>query len=256
MKKRKMENKSMKRNIFGTIAMLGLIVLLCVPSIAAWSINPAKWTIYAKDDYEITPKVWPLELTNSGNSTMSVTLSIKQPEYTYDGFTAMTNLSWVSINETNLEIPANSKKTVSISINIANASANYNQSMEFWIFGDQTAGAGNIQTDYNCRWMYISPTRYVPMDQRPGYIPWNIVIAIIGILAGISAVAFLLAKRGMFRRKKPTTQPASMRERKKQKIEFKKEEKNVPMAGNIPTQNGPAPVGINGNNIIKYKKKG
>lgn len=247
----------MKRNILTTAAVLGLIIIFCVPSIGAWGINPAKWTIYARTstDFEITPKVWPMDIINDKNSSISVTLSIIPPQYTYDGFTAMTNLSWVSLSETDLVVPANSTKRVEITIDVTNASENYNQSMEFWIFADQTAGAGNIQTDYNCRWMYMSPVRYVPIDQRPGYIPWNIVIAIIGILAGISAVAFILARRGMFKREKPAKQSASMREQKKQKIEFKKEGKKTPVTNNISTPSGPAPVGSNGNNIIKYKKK-
>jgi flagellar basal body-associated protein FliL len=252
-----MEQMNMRKKALTMIAMLGLIVLLCVPAVGAWSINPAKWTLYARTatDYEITPKVWPLELTNDGNSSISVTLSIKEAEYTYDGFVKMPDLSWVSIDETDIVIPAHETKRVTVSVDVTNASQNYNQSMEFWIFADQTAGAGNIQTDYNCRWMYISPVRYVPIDQRPGYIPWNIVIAIVGILAGVAAVAFILARRGMFRRKKPTTQPASIREQKKQAKEIKRTNEKTPVANNTPIANSPAPVGSNGNNIVKYKKK-
>ena len=183
-------------------------------------------------------------------------LNVIPPEYTYDGFIPMSNLSWVSISETNLTIPAHTNKTVEVTVDVTNASQNYNQSMEFWIFADQTAGAGNIQTDYNLRWMYQSPVRYIPVDQRPGYIPWNIVIAIMGIFAGVAAVAVILARRGMFGRKKPTKQSASMRERKKQGMEFKKVETKAPVENKIPIPNGPAPVGSNGNNIVKYKKKG
>jgi hypothetical protein len=177
-------------------------MLLGAQTAMSWSINPAKWTLYHVDDYEIEPYEWPIEITNDGDSPITVKLSVKEPEKTYAGFEPMPDLDWVDINKTTLEVPANSKMRTEVYLDIENASENYGQSWEFWIFADQTAGAGNIQTDYNCRWMVKTPKEYVPIWERPGYIHWPTVIGI--MVAGLGGVAAVIvwAKNGKKKKKK------------------------------------------------------
>jgi len=198
-----------------TRAIIGFGILLCMlfsaQTAMGWSINPAKWTLYHVEDYEIEPYVWPIELTNDGDSPITVKLSVKEPEKLYDGYEVLPDFDWVEINETTMEIPANSKMRTDIYINIENESANYGKNWEFWIFADQTAGAGNIQTDYNCRWMVKTPERYVPIWERPGYIHWPTVAAI--AIAGMGGIAAIIiwAKNSKKNKKKTPTKAKHVR---------------------------------------------
>jgi len=218
--------------------MFGLIILLSAQSSLAWSINPAKWTLYHKEDFEIETYEWPMEITNDGDTPIDVKLSIMKPEYLYEGNTELPDLSWVSISKKSLTIPANSKERVLITIDIQNKTNAYNQSWEFWILADQTAGAGNIQTDYKCRWTLQTPTRFVPIEERPGYIPWGTIMTVFGILGGAFVILILAFKKGMFSKKKQKSeeQPISMREQKK----IEREEKRLQAKKD---------------NVIKYNKK-
>lgn len=187
-------------------SIIGFSILVCIllgaQTAIGWSINPAKWTLYHVEDYEIEPYEWPIEITNDGDAPITVKLNVKEPEKTYEGFEPMPDLDWVQINKTTLEVPANSKMRTTVFVDIDNETEHYDQSWEFWIFADQTAGAGNIQTDYNCRWMVKTPQEYVPVWERPGYIHWPtmIGIAVIG-LGGIAAV-LVWAKNGKKKKKK------------------------------------------------------
>jgi hypothetical protein len=232
-----------KNRILRIGLMLGLIILLSVPSTLAWSINPAKWTLYHKEDYEIEKYEWPLELKNDGEAPIDVKLSVMEPEYLYEGNERIPDLDWVSISKKNLTIEPKSKERVFVTIEIENKSEAYNESWEFWILADQTAGAGNIQTDYRCRWTLITPEQYVPVEERPGYIPpvpWSLIIGMLGTMAGIVVVISILYKKDVFKKKKPSAEIKSKREQKEVKVE--KEEEEKPKASK--------------SKVVKYNKRG
>ena len=232
-----------KKNIIKIIALLGLVVLLISPSISAWSINPAKWPLYHKKDYEIEPYEWPMEIENDADTPITVSLTIIEPKYLYEGHTALPNLEWVTIETAELIIPPKGKKTTMIHIDIQNTTEAYNQSFEFWIFADQTEGAGNIQTDYNCRWMVITPERFVPMNERAGYVDWGMIYIIFAALAGVAAVMIILFKKVIFNKKpKSEDKPISMRAQKTNPI------KPVPQPV---TQQAPKK---SNDNVIKIKR--
>jgi len=228
--------------------MFGLIILLSAQSSLAWKINPAKWILYHKEDFEIETYEWPLELTNDGDAPIEIKLSIMEPEYVYDGNVKMPDLKWVSISKKNLEIGPESKERVLVTIDINNKSQAYNQSWEFWIFADQTAGAGNIQTDYKCRWTLQTPIRFVPIEERPGYVPWGTIMAYFGILGGAFVIIILIYKKGLLKKKSTKNKnidkkPISMREHKK----TRKVPKRIEKVGNRPQ--------VKRDNVIRYKKK-
>jgi hypothetical protein len=236
------------------ISMLGLIVLLCAPSVLAWNINPARWVLYHKDDYELTPYVWEMELENTADAPMVVKLSVMQPEYLYNGTngmpvtTALPDLSLVTINKTELRMGAHEKQRVTVDINLLNVSENYNQSFEFWIFADQTEGAGNIQTDYNCRWVVQTPTRWVPYDQRAGYVaPWIMPLVVIVVVGVIVAFALIL--------KMPSRRPIAQANGNKA-IRAQKH-KEQPKREVVVEKQKPSKLvnKNNGSTLIKYKKQ-
>lgn len=220
------------------VVMFGLLVLLSAQSSLAWSINPAKWTLYHKDDFEMEVYEWPMEMTNDGDSPITVRLSIIEPEYLYDGNSKFPNLEWISINKEEIEIPANSKERAIITMDITNTTDAYNQSWEFWILANQIAGSGNIRTDYKCRWTLQTPVRYVPIEERPGYVAWGTIAMYFGLIGGAFVLILAIYKKGFFS-KRPTKEkekPVSMREQNKIIKESMGAKKTK-------------------NNVIKYKKE-
>ena len=244
------------------IGMLGLVVLLCAPSALAWSINPAKWILYHKDDYEIKSYDWPMEIENTADTPIALTLEPKTPEYLYNGSNGgpqtigITDFSWIYMSKTELRLEPHTKETVMVTINITNETQNYNQSFELWIFGHQTEGAGNIRTDYNCRWIVQTPVRWVPFDQRTGYVPpWImplVIIVVVGIVAGL-VLAWKLPRRrhaianGNGASRVEEIQKHKQREQEKSKTKdvINESSKQKPLMNNNP---------INQPNVIRYKK--
>jgi len=221
------------------VVMFGLLFLLSAQSSLAWSINPAKWTLYHKDDFEMEVYEWPMELTNDGDSPITIRLSIIEPEYLYEGNKKIPNLEWVSIDKNEIEIPPNSKERTIITMDIKNTTEAYNQSWEFWILANQIAGSGNIRTDYKCRWTLQTPVKYVPIEERPGYVAWGTIAMYFGIIAAAFVLILAIYKKGLFssKKKEKKERPVSMRE---QRMIERMEQK-------------PAPKKTN--NIIRYKKK-
>jgi hypothetical protein len=202
-------------------------ILACAQTAISWSVNPAKWTLYHREDYEIgseTPYEWPLEIKNDGDTPITVNIIAKKPEYLYEGFSELPDLYWVKIKDKTLTVSANETKQTMISINIENASEHYNQSYEFWIFVDQVEGSGNIQTDYNCRWMIITPKEYVPLEKRAGYIHWpTIGLIVLGGIAGVSGL-FVWAKNS---KKKQIPKNGAQAKHEKAKEKLKEDSKNT-----------------------------
>jgi hypothetical protein len=217
--------------------------------------------LYHKDDYEITSYEWPIELTNTEDGPIRVELSIKTPEYTYNGTTSgmpkttvLPDLTWVSIEKTEFRLEVNQTAQTKIHINMTNSTEAYNQSYEFWIFANQVEGPGNIRTNYNTRWVLITPTRWVPFDQRAGYIPpWIIplaIIVVVGIVAGLVLIWKLPRRRhavanGNGASKVETVQKHKQRKQEKPKEVINEKPKEKPIANNNP---------VNQPNVIRYKK--
>lgn len=227
----------MKRNIAIMGIVLGLMVLLTAQSSLAWSINPAKWTLYHREDYEITTYEFPIEIKNDDETPIAVKLTIRNADYLYDGNTMFPNLEWISIDREVVNVAPNSKERALITINVANHSEAYNQSWEFWIHAAQTEGSGNIRTNYNCRWTLQTPIRFVPLNERPGYVAWSTILTAFGVVGGIFAVVLILFKKGTFSKKpviqtsgnKQESKPVSMREQKREiAMEKKPETKKKP----------------------------
>ncbi len=113
--------------------------------------------------------------------------------------------SWIDFEMSEIIVQGGENGAVGITIEIPPEDEYYNQSYWFWIIADQTGGGGNIQTDYKCRWMVITPTEYVSPELRPGYeapfeLPW-MYIGAIGVIIAIVAIALV------GRRKKGPKQP-------------------------------------------------
>jgi len=200
--------------------------LLLAPVIAqgaqSYEINPAKWVFYQKDDYELKPIFFNFEIknTNTGaNGTITISLKTIPPEYLYSdqypGIVAFPDYSWITIAETKVTIPPNSTVEVPVHVNIpeqyfvnssSTAISNYNKTYEAWFLADQTAGPGNIQTDYRCRWVFITPVKYVAPWQRPGalfpYPPEFLYAIILIVIVLIIAIFIFLRRRGRGRKKK------------------------------------------------------
>jgi hypothetical protein len=232
----------MKRNIAIMGIVLGLMILLTAQSSLAWSINPAKWTLYHREDFEIEVYEFPIEIKNDDDTPIAVKLSIIKPEYLYDGNTEFPNLEWITIDGAQINVAPNSKERALIKIDIGNHSGAYNQSWEFWIHSTQTEGSGNIRTNYNCRWTLQTPMNYVPLEERPGFVDWGNISIMFAVILGSFVIFFILYKRGIFSKKpKPTSAEAktekntSMRKNKKIGTDKKKQEKQP-------------------SSVIKYKK--
>jgi len=196
--------------IIPALTVVFMLFLLVTPLASAWAINPAKWIFYMKEEYEIKPITFDLSLTNNETAPITIQLSIMDPEYLYEGNTPIPDKSWIEISSAGtVEVPANSEIKVPIMINIPaeytieeTTYSNYNKSYEAWILADQTAGPGNIQVDYRCRWIFQTPDRYVPLSERPGYINYPLYIIIIGIILFAAVACYYLYTR---RSQKPSS---------------------------------------------------
>jgi hypothetical protein len=235
----------MKRNIIIMGIVLGLMVLLTAQSSLAWSINPAKWILYHRDDFEIEVYEFPIEIKNDDDTPIAVKLSIIKPEYLYDGNTEFPNLEWITIDGAQLNVAPNSEERATIKIDVGNHTEAYNQSWEFWIHATQTEGSGNIRTNYNCRWTLQTPMNYVPLEERPGFVDWGNIAIMFGVIGGSFVIFLILYKKGIFSKKpKPelakSEKPVSMREQKQKREPVKPKETKQEQKKN--------------SNVIKYKK--
>jgi len=207
-----------------------VLFLLLVPSIVqitqSYEINPAKWVFYQKDDYELKPIFFNFEIKNTNtaaNGTITISLKTISPEYLYSDqypdIVAFPDYSWITIAETTVTVPPNSTVEVPVHVNIpeqywsANSSStaisNYNKTYEAWFLAHQTAGPGNIRVDYRCRWVFITPTKYVAPWQRPGALfpyPPEVLYAIILIVIILIVAIFILLRRRGGRGKKKEQQ--------------------------------------------------
>jgi len=213
------------RPIIITFVMLLLLAPVILQIAQPYEINPAKWVFYMKEDYEIKPIYFNFQIKNTDNGTIKVKLSTITPEYLYSdqypGDQAFPDYSWITISESEVTVPAGQTVDVPVKVEIPaqynpNGSStpvsNYNKTYEAWFLADQTQGAGNIQVDYRCRWVFQTPTVFVPLSERPGYINYALYVAIIGIIIFIVAATW-----GVFvikKRKQPTTNPKSKRKQK------------------------------------------
>lgn len=217
------------------IIILLLSILLFSSTATAWSINPAKWVFYQREDYEIYPLTFDIEITNDADTPITVELSVIEPEELYPeekvdfpgGNEKIPDKSWIDITQKRIEIPGNSKRKIPVYIDMPESYvnnngqniSNYNKSYEVWVFADQTAGTGNIQTDYKCRWTIQTPERYVPPKERPGYVsPANMnLYLIIGTIAVFLIVGVVVVyKKDLFSKfKKKPTKPSSKRKSKR-----------------------------------------
>ena len=190
--------------------------LLLAPAIAQvaqpYEINPAKWVFYQRDEYEMTPIFFDFILKNTENSSITISLRTITPEYLYvdqyPGIQAFPDYSWLTISETSVIIPANSQVSVPVHVvfpeqyypkgSASTAVSNYNKSYEAWFIADQTAGPGNIQVDYRCRWVFLTPPRYVPPWERPGQlpIPYFVYYLIAFIVAVLIICVVIIKRRG------------------------------------------------------------
>ena len=143
--------------------------------VESYSVNPAKWTVYMKEDYEITPQTgFTLTFNNDGNYSISIRLSVyNDPSKTKKGYEPLSaeNFSWIKFAETDFTIPPNTVYEVPIIIDIPNETVNYNRSWQFFIRVDQYAGGPHnatavFQYDYNLVWFIETPLRYVPVWER------------------------------------------------------------------------------------------
>ena len=201
-----------------SILLLFCLFTLLLPTITqiaeSYEINPAKWIFYNKDEYEIKPIFFNFQIKNTQNDTIQVSLKTIPPERLYSdqypGDQAFPDYSWITISEQNVVIPAN--QTVEVPVHVAiptqytptNSTtpiSNYNKTYEAWFLVNQTAGPGNIHINYKCRWVFLTPTRYVPTWERKGaWFPYPdyVLYSLIGVIAIIIVVAvwFVLRSRG------------------------------------------------------------
>lgn len=201
---------------------------MLTPSVSAWSINPAKWTFYNVDDYELKPIVFDMEITNTDATPMKVELSLITPEYLYEGSEAFPMFSWIDITQSSVTIPGDSSVKIPIIITIPvdyekneTIISNYNKTYEAWIFADMVEGGGNIQVDYRCRWVFKTPLRYVPPSERAGYSDIGFYVMIFGAIILIAIVTYIVYRR-ITKKPKPVTTVKT--KSKRHSKEIKKEE--------------------------------
>lgn len=176
--------------------------MIAIP-VSSYSISPAKWTIYLKEEYEMVDVSFPFTVVNDEDAEITVALEPIMPEKLYDGNTEIPRLDWVSVSEPYVVVPANSEKNVEIIIRIpeqytnneGEETSNYNQSYEVWFLADQTEGPGNIQVDYKARWTIQTPVRFVPLSERPGYVNPFLYVGIIGVVIAAIGVVVFVRKR-------------------------------------------------------------
>jgi hypothetical protein len=202
-----------------TILVLLLSIFLFSPTVIGWSITPAKWTFYQKEDYEIYPLTFDMEIKNDDSEPITVELTIIEPNYLYPDNEPIPDRSWIQLGESEIEVPGSSTGIFPVYIDIpesykknGESISNYNKSYETWIHASQTGGAGNIRIDYNCRWTIQTPERYVPPEERPDYVnPFYTIIPII-IIVVFSILGFVFYRKKTSRRKKPKSKkPKSKR---------------------------------------------
>lgn len=186
-----------------------LIGLIWVPSVSSYAVSPAKWEVYMYEDYEITPQTkLSLDFDNNHNSSISIRLSIySDPAKTTENYTVLPDedFGWIKFAETDFTIPAKTKYSVPIIVDVENASENYNKNWQFYIKVDQYAGGdgsgtATFQYDYNLKWTIKTPPRYVPMSERfpqkkaNSELPWLYIGA--GIIAlGVVATGIAIRRR-------------------------------------------------------------
>jgi hypothetical protein len=194
-----------------------ILFLLLAPAIAQmaqpYEINPGKWVFYLREEYELKPIYFNFQIKNTENGTIKVSLKTIPPEYLYidqyPDIAGFPDYSWITISETNITIPGGQTVEVPVHVVIPEqyfpngtssaAISNYNKSYEAWFLADQTAGPGNIQVDYRCRWVFLTPPRYVPPWERPGalfpfpdYVLYAIILIVIVLIV---AVVIVLRRR-------------------------------------------------------------
>lgn len=180
-----------------------LALLLLTTTVSAYSVNPAKWVFYQRNDYEIYPLTFNLEIKNEEDSPITVAVSIIEPKELYSGNEPLPDKSWIQLGMSEITVPAKSSANMPVYIDLPESYekngvniSNYNKSYETWLFTQQTDGAGNIRIDYNCRWTIQTPWRYVPLEQRPGYVnPMIAVYIITGIISTIIVISVLFYRR-------------------------------------------------------------
>jgi hypothetical protein len=196
--------------------MMFVLFLLLAPVMAQvaqpYEINPAKWVFYQREEYEMKPIFFNFQIKNTQNGTIVVSLKTIPPEYLYSdqypGIQAFPDYSWITISEAEVTIPAGQTVEVPVYVNIpeqyylngssSTAVSNYNKSYEAWFLADQTEGPGNIQVDYRCRWVFLTPPKYVPPWERPGQlpIPYFVYYLVIIIVAVLVVCIILIKRRG------------------------------------------------------------
>jgi hypothetical protein len=143
-------------------------------------------------------------LENNDVTQIAVTLSVMEPEYLYEGNEPFPDWSWIDITKKDIVIPPGTTVEVPIHITIPEqyfpddseiSVSNYNHSYEAWFFADQYEGGGNIQTDYRCRWSFITPMRYVPAWERPEFQTFTLPIIILIIIGIIVIILVIIWKR-------------------------------------------------------------
>lgn len=187
--------------------LLILLVFLMPAVSASYEVNPGKWVFYLRDQYEMKPIYFNFNIKND-ETEGAITVSLKTipPEYLYSaqypGIVPFPDYSWIDIAETSVMVPANSSVDVPVLITFPEqyypngtshqSISNYNKSYEAWFQVEQTAGPGNIHITYRCRWVFLTPPRFVPAWQRPGaLIPiqpeilYGIIIVVIAIIVSI-----------------------------------------------------------------------
>ncbi len=193
-----------------TFFILFSFFLLLSPVLAQtaqpYEINPAKWIFYMKEDYELKPIYFNFIVKNTEEGPITVSLTTIPPEYLYEdqypGVVAFPNYDWITLSETEVTVPAGQTVQVPVYVNIpeqyypngtsSTSVSNYNKSYEAWFLADQTSGPGNIQVDYRCRWVFLTPPKYVPPWERPGallpfpdYYLYAIIIVVIIVIVAI-----------------------------------------------------------------------
>jgi len=221
------------------IIIFFFLALLLAPAVAQmaepYEINPAKWVFYLKDDYELKTIYFNFQIKNTDTGPITVSLEKIPPDYLYSeqypGVVAFPDYSWITISESEVTIPAGQTVEVPVYVTIPEQYypggatnqtpiSNYNKSYEAWFLADQTSGPGNIQVDYRCRWVFLTPIKYVPPWQRPGAllpIQPEILYAILLIVVITIIAILVLRRRGGGRTKK-----------KKEKKERGKEQEQPP----------------------------
>jgi len=184
------------------IAVVVLLIISVCTSVSSYSVSPAKWNVYMRQDYEIAPHKITIKVTNDKNSSMSIKLSLRTDLKDHEGYEKLPkdDWAWIEFAETDFTVPAKTVYEVPVTINVENASENYNKSWYFYIFVDQYAGGDSsgttqFQYDYNLLWFIETPPRYVPSEERQTTLelPW-LYIGIIAIGA-VGAVAVIAVKR-------------------------------------------------------------